>query len=120
MPYIEHLGTPVDMVNIPFYTSQVVRNGISEPSTVAVELPHLHRRDSTSTFMVTFVAMFAKTRAMLFYFGRNYIPGTQMTSIFEGQPPKTRPFSFNQNKGPHLGSRYVFMCFATGKDLAKL
>ena len=21
-----------------------------------------------------------------------YIPGTQMTSIFEGQPPKTRPF----------------------------
>ena len=27
------------------------------------------------------------------------IPGTQMTSIFEGQPPKTRPFS-NQNKGP--------------------
>ena len=52
MPYIEHLGTPVDMVNIPFYTSQVVGNGISEPSTVAVELPHLHRRDSTSTFMV--------------------------------------------------------------------
>ena len=31
-----------------------------------------------------------------------------MTSIFEGQPPKTRPFTFFQAKqpGPHLGSRY--------------
>ena len=29
-----------------------------------------------------------------------YIPGTQMTSIFEGQ-------ASNQNKGPHLGSRYI-------------
>ena len=29
---------------------------------------------------------------------------TQLTSIFEGQPSKTRPFN-NQNKG-HLGSRY--------------
>jgi len=38
----------------------------------------------------------------------NYIPGSQMTSIFEGQPPKTRPFS-NQNKGPHLGSRYIYI-----------
>ena len=36
-----------------------------------------------------------------------YIPGTQMTSIFEGQPLKTRPFS-NQNKG-HLGSRYIYI-----------
>ena len=23
-----------------------------------------------------------------------YLPGTQITSIFEGQPPKTRPFPF--------------------------
>ena len=31
-----------------------------------------------------------------------------MTSIFEGQPLKTRPFlsKTNQNKG-HLGSRYI-------------
>ena len=29
-----------------------------------------------------------------------YIPGTQMTSIFEGLPHKTRPF--------HLGSRYIY------------
>ena len=28
-----------------------------------------------------------------------------MTSISEGQSTKTRPF-FNQNQGPHLGSRY--------------
>ena len=35
-----------------------------------------------------------------------YIPRTQMTSMFEGQPSKTRPF-FKQNKG-HLGSRYIF------------
>ena len=34
-----------------------------------------------------------------------YIPGTQMTSILEGQPPKIKAFS-NQNKG-HLGSRYI-------------
>ena len=34
---------------------------------------------------------------------RYYIPGTQMTSIFEGQPPQNKAFS-NQNKG-HLGSR---------------
>ena len=34
-----------------------------------------------------------------------YIPGTYLSSIFELQPSKTRPFP-NQNKG-HLGSRYV-------------
>ena len=34
-----------------------------------------------------------------------YIPRTQLTSIFEGQPSKRKPF-FNQNKG-HLGSRYI-------------
>ena len=33
------------------------------------------------------------------------IPGTQMTSIFEGQPPQNKVFS-NQNKG-HLGSRQM-------------
>ena len=32
------------------------------------------------------------------------IPGTQMTSIFEGQTPQSKAFS-NQNKG-HLGSRW--------------
>ena len=31
------------------------------------------------------------------------LPGTQMTSCFEGQPPQNKAFS-NQNKG-HLGSR---------------
>ena len=30
-----------------------------------------------------------------------------MTSIFKDQLPKTRPFPSNQNKGPHLGSRYI-------------
>ena len=30
----------------------------------------------------------------------------QMTSSFEGQPPKTR-LNFQSNKGPHLGSRFI-------------
>ena len=38
--------------------------------------------------------------------GLFYIPGTQKTSIFEGQPPKTRP-KFQSKKG-QLGSRYAF------------
>ena len=29
-----------------------------------------------------------------------------MTSIFEGQPPQNKGQPSNQNKGPHLGSRY--------------
>ena len=33
-----------------------------------------------------------------------YVPGSQMTSIFEGQPRENKAFS-NQNKG-HLGSKY--------------
>ena len=33
-----------------------------------------------------------------------YSPGTQMTSIFEGQPPQNKVFS-HQNNG-HLGSRH--------------
>ena len=36
-----------------------------------------------------------------------YIPRAPMTSIFEGQPPKARPNS-NQNQD-HLGSRYVYI-----------
>ena len=36
-----------------------------------------------------------------------YVPGTQMISIFEGQPPQNKAFS-HQNKG-HLGSRYVYI-----------
>ncbi len=36
-----------------------------------------------------------------------FIPGTPMTSIFEGQPPKNKVFS-NKNKG-HLGSRYIYI-----------
>ncbi len=40
--------------------------------------------------------------------GIRYVPGTQVTSIFEGtQPLQNKAFS-NQNKGPHLGSRYIF------------
>ena len=35
-----------------------------------------------------------------------YIPGTRMTSIFEGQPPQNKAFS-NQSKG-HLSSRYIY------------
>ena len=31
-----------------------------------------------------------------------YIPGTQMTSIFEGQPPKTRP-KFQSKQGAPFG-----------------
>ena len=37
-----------------------------------------------------------------------YTPGTQMTSIFEGQLPRNKPFS-NQNM-VHLGSRYMYKC----------
>ena len=36
-----------------------------------------------------------------------FVPRTLMTSIFEGQPPKTKPFS-NENKG-HLGSRVALL-----------
>ena len=36
-----------------------------------------------------------------------HIPRTQMTPIFEGQPPQNKAFS-NQNKG-HLDSRYVYL-----------
>ena len=46
------------------------------------------------------------------YFWKHpYIPSTQLTtSIFEGtQPSKTRLFFSNQNKGPHLGSRYIYI-----------
>ena len=35
------------------------------------------------------------------------IPRAPMTSVFEGQLLKTRPFHSNQNKGPHLASRYI-------------
>ena len=51
-----------------------------------------------------------KARCILYTVRIYNIPRTQLTSIFEGQPSKTRPFSslFNQNKG-HLGSRYVYM-----------
>ena len=28
----------------------------------------------------------------MLHFHALYVPGTQMTSVFEGQPPKTRPF----------------------------
>ena len=38
-----------------------------------------------------------------------YLPGTQMTSIFEGQPPKNKALSI-QNNG-HLGSRYMIHVF---------
>ena len=38
-----------------------------------------------------------------------YIPGTPMTSMFEGQPTKTKPFS--NHKG-HLGSRYIQLWLA--------
>ena len=34
-----------------------------------------------------------------------YVPRAPMTSIFEVQPPQNKAFS-NQNKGPHLGSKY--------------
>ena len=30
------------------------------------------------------------------------------TSIFEGQPSKTRPFHSNENMEPHLGSRNIY------------
>ena len=40
--------------------------------------------------------------------------GTQMTSIFEGQPPQNKAFS-NQNKG-HLGSREVNFLYMEGGD----
>ena len=40
--------------------------------------------------------------------------GTQMTSIFEGQPPQNKAFS-NQNKG-HLGSREVNLLYMEGGD----
>ena len=33
---------------------------------------------------------------------------TRESSIFEGQPPQNKAFS-NQNKGPHLGSRYIYI-----------
>ena len=49
------------------------------------------------------VCMFGIVHAILFVC--IYIPGTQMTSILEGQPPQIKAFS-NQNKG-HLGSRYI-------------
>ena len=33
-----------------------------------------------------------------------------LTSIFEGtQPSKNKALSSNQNKGPHLGSRYIYI-----------
>ena len=36
------------------------------------------------------------------------IPETSMTSIFEGQPPKTRP-KLKPKQGSWKGSRYVYM-----------
>ena len=40
-----------------------------------------------------------------------YIPGTPMTSSFEGEPvnPPKQGRTSNQNKGPHLGSRYRYI-----------
>ena len=40
--------------------------------------------------------------------GIRYVPGTQMTSIFEGTNPLQNKAFSNQNKG-HLGSRYIFL-----------
>ena len=36
-----------------------------------------------------------------------YIPRTQMTSIFEGQPPKTKPFPIKTRVV--LSSRYIYI-----------
>ena len=35
-----------------------------------------------------------------------------MTSTFEGQPSK-QGLNFNQNKGPHLGSRYIIYIYSS-------
>ena len=40
----------------------------------------------------------------LLHVHKGEMPRTQMTSIFEGQPPKTRPFPIKTYIG-HLGSR---------------
>ena len=39
-----------------------------------------------------------------------------MTSIFEGLTPHSKAFS-NQNKGPHLGSRHVYLVTSVAKLL---
>ena len=41
------------------------------------------------------------------YYLKVYILRTQLTSIFEGQPSKTRPFPI-KTRG-HLGSRYIYI-----------
>ena len=41
------------------------------------------------------------------------IPRTKMTSMFEGQPSKTRP-KFQSKQGPQLGSRYRYCSITMG------
>ena len=49
------------------------------------------------------------SRELSFIFGGNtYTPGTQMTSIFEGQPRQTRP-KLEPKEGSTLASRYVYV-----------
>ena len=46
-----------------------------------------------------------------------------MTSIFKGQPPQNKAkIPSNQNKGPHLGSRYIFFLHprTAGEDEAAI
>ena len=59
-----------------------------------------------STF-VSMVPMFWCVGHLLILY---FTPGTQMTSIFQGQPvnPKKKSLNSNQNKG-HLGSRYRYI-----------
>ena len=45
----------------------------------------------------------------------HYIPGTQMTSIFEGQPPKTRPFPI-KTRVSWVPGMYCFISFRCGLD----
>ena len=46
-----------------------------------------------------------------------YIPGTQMTSMFEGQPPKTRPFPIKTGVIWVVGI-YIYTCgFGSGSPL---
>ena len=45
------------------------------------------------------------------------IPKASMTFVFEGQPLKNKAFS-NQNKGPHLGSKYTLYTITSSWEIS--
>ena len=80
------------------------------PTLLPVNNPHLAAQDPAKVrAIVCWLLFFCGPRKTMTWGGRlcMYIPRTQLTSIFEGQPLQNKALSI-QNRG-HLGSRYIYI-----------